>query len=163
MSDAPDTTPAPSAAGRLLVLIGGAALLVAVATDFSAVIGRHIGRPLLGSIEIVQAAVLVASSAAMLVATLGRRHAVVHLVVDRLPALWRGVLHRLAALLGAVLFAGLLAGAAWIAADMSGGHEESELLRIPYAPLRWIEIAALAAIALTFLVQAVRGGGRPRA
>jgi TRAP-type C4-dicarboxylate transport system permease small subunit len=145
---------------RALVIVGGAALLIAVATDFLAVVGRHIGVPLLGSIEVVQAAVLVAASAAIVVATIERRHAVVHLLTNRLSPEGRGRLARLGDALGALLFAAFLAGAAWIAADMWQGHEESELVRIPFAPLRLIEIAALAAVAMIFAIHAIRR--RPR-
>jgi len=142
---------------RALVIFGGAALLLAVATDGLAVIGRHVGVPLLGSIEVVQAAVLIVSSAALVVATLDRRHAVVHLLVNRLSDRPKARIERLGNLLAAVLFLAFLVGSGWIALDMRGGHEESELLRIPYAPLRLIELAALLAITIICLVHAIRG------
>lgn len=147
----------PSIVRKALVAFGGAALLLAVATDGLAVIGRHVGAPLLGSIEVVQAAVLVVSSVALLIATLDRRHAVVHLLVNRLGDRPKTRIERAGNLLAALLFLAFLIGSAWIALDMRGGHEESELLRIPYAPLRLIELAALAAVAIICLVQAIRG------
>jgi hypothetical protein len=55
---------------RALVWLAGGALLVAMATDTMAMLGRHLRLPLLGSIEIVQAAVLVAASGALLLATI---------------------------------------------------------------------------------------------
>lgn len=147
---------APSPWMRALVVVGGAALLIAVATDFLAVVGRHVGVPLLGSIEVVQAAVLVAAAAAIVVATIERRHAVVHLLTNRMSPAGRARLARFGDLLGALLFAAFLGGAIWIAADMWTGHEESELVRVPFAPLRLIEIAALAAVMAIFAVHAVR-------
>ena len=44
---------------RWIIWVGGAAMLVATGTDTLAVLGRNFGLPLIGSIEIVQAAVLV--------------------------------------------------------------------------------------------------------
>ncbi len=65
----------PSRTHAVLVIVGGGALLAAMAIDGLAVIGRHVGWPLLGSIEAVQAAVLVSGCVALLVATRARRHA----------------------------------------------------------------------------------------
>lgn len=142
---------------KALVVFGGVALLLAVATDGLAVIGRHVGMPLLGSIEVVQAAVLVVSSVALVIATLDRRHAVVHLLVNRLGERPKARIERAGHALGALLFLAFLIGSGWIALDMRGGHEESELLRIPYAPLRLVELAGLAAVAIICLIQAIRG------
>jgi TRAP-type C4-dicarboxylate transport system permease small subunit len=146
----PRRAPAP------LILAGGAALLVAVATDALAVVGRHAGFPLLGSIEIVQAAVLVASAVAILVATIEVRHAAVHLLVDRMNAGAKDLLTRFSRAVAALLFVALIAGSLWIASDLWGGHEESELLRIPYSALRVIEIVALIATLLVLIAQTVR-------
>ncbi len=140
----------------ILVIGGGGALLAAAFIDVISVIGRHIDLPFLGSIELVQAAVLVAGSASLIAATLAGSHAAVHLVFDRLPAPWRKALERVNLLASALLFLGLLAGSIWIAADMWGGHEESELLRIPYIPLRIICCGSLAVVAAVFLVRAFR-------
>src|SRR5271170_6230492 len=78
-----------------LFYIGAAGLLIAIAADALAVLGRHTGIPLLGSIEIMQAAILLASSAAIVLATAAKRHAVVHLLVDRLSAPARIAMERL--------------------------------------------------------------------
>src|SRR5690606_16773026 len=69
---------------RLLVWAGGVALLFATVIDTIAVIGRHIGLPLAGSIELMQAAVLVSGAVGLLVATIEQSHARVHLLVERL-------------------------------------------------------------------------------
>jgi TRAP-type C4-dicarboxylate transport system permease small subunit len=147
----------PSRSRKALVMFGGVALLLAVAIDGLAVIGRHVGVPLLGSIEVVQAAVLIVSSVALVIATLDRRHAVVHLLVNRLGDRPKAQIERAGNLLAALLFLAFLIGSGWIALDMRGGHEESELLHIPYAPLRLVELAGLAAVAIICLIQAIRG------
>ena len=132
----------------LLVWIPGLALLFAMATDTLAMIGRQVHVPLLGAIELVQAAVLVAGCGALIVATFARTHARVHLLLDRMPAPTREFLERLHALSTAVLHAALLAGSAWLAFDLWQGHEESELLRIPYRPLRVVVVMTLAVLLL---------------
>jgi TRAP-type transport system small permease protein len=143
-------------AHRWLVLVGGGALLLAMAVDGLAVVGRHIGWPLLGSIEIIQAAVLVAGCAALVVATLAGVHARVHLLVDRMPARPRDLLARIGMLAGALLFGALAAASVWIAADLWPGHEESEWLRVPYRPLRIIALAAALTVAGAFAAAALR-------
>jgi TRAP-type transport system small permease protein len=146
----------PSDTRGPLLYIGAIGLLAAMLVDACAVIGRHIGLHLLGSIELVQAAILVASSASIVAATLARKHAVVHLLTNRASPAMRALLERVSALLGAVFFLLLVAGSAWIASDLWHGHEQSEVLRIPYAPLRLIGLAALLSAAGIQLVQAVR-------
>lgn len=131
--------------------LGAAALLFAVAVDAIAVIGRHIGKPLLGSIELMQAAILIAASAAIVSATMVDKHAVVHLLIDRLSPRARRIMGRVHAALCALFFAALAAGSIWIALDLRGGNEESELLRVPYAPLRAISIIAVSAVALIYV------------
>ena len=126
-----------------LFYLGAAALLFAVAVDAIAVIGRHIGKPLLGSIELMQAAILIAASAAIVSATMVDKHAVVHLLIDRLSPRMRLIMGRVhAALCAWCFFIALAAGSIWIALDLRGGNEESELLHIPYAPLRVVSIVA---------------------
>jgi TRAP-type C4-dicarboxylate transport system permease small subunit len=132
----------------LLIWIPGLALLLAMATDTLAMIGRQVHVPLLGAIEVVQAAVLIAGCGALVVATLERTHARVHLLLDRMSAPTRGTLERLHSLSTALLHAALLAGSAWLAFDLWHGHEESELLRIPYRPLRVIVVVTLTLLLL---------------
>lgn len=127
----------------LLIWIPGLALLLAMATDTLAMVGRQVHVPLLGAIELVQAAVLVAGCGALLIAALEHSHARVHLLLDRMPGPARHFLERLHALSTAVLYAALLVGSAWLAVDLWQGHEESELLRIPYRPLRVIVVVTL--------------------
>lgn len=142
-----------SMAENWLFYVGAAALLFAVAVDAIAVIGRHIGKPLLGSIELMQAAILIAASAAIVSATMVDKHAVVHLLIDRLSPRARRIMDRVHAALCALFFAALAAGSIWIALDLRGGNEESELLRIPYAPLRMVSIIAVLAVALVYVLR----------
>lgn len=137
----------------VLVWIAGGALLVAVAVDSLAMIGRQIRFPLLGSIEIVEAVVLFAAGGGLIIATLDHAHARVNLLLERLPLAFRERVLRLHALAAALLFAALLAGTVWIAADLWHGDEESELLRIPYRPLR---IAAALTLGALLVLSALR-------
>lgn len=143
-----------------LVWIGGLALLVAAGVDTVAMFGRHARMPLLGSIEIVQCAVLIAGSTALLLTTMSNGHARVHLLLDRMsPAVRRRaeVLHGLAGLLFVLA---LLVGSVWIAADLWRGHEESELLQIPYRPLRVAVIVMLTGLLVVGGRQLLRGPAR---
>ena len=136
---------------RLLVWISGGGLLVAVAVDALAMLGRQVRIPLLGSIEIVEAAVLFAAAGALIIATMDNSHARVNLVAERLPDTVRKWLGRFHALAGVLLFSALLTGSVWIAADLWFGHEESELLHIPYRPLRIATVISLAALLILSL------------
>jgi TRAP-type C4-dicarboxylate transport system permease small subunit len=125
-----------------------------MATDAASVIGRHLGIRFLGSIELVQAAILVASSSALVAAILSRKHARVHLLIGRVSPRVRAVLECLNSVLSAVFFFALSAGVIWIAHDEWYAHEESELLHIPFAPLRIVASAAVLGAAFILLRQA---------
>ena len=131
--------------------------MFAMAVEAVAVLGRHIGLPLPGSIELMQAAILVASSAAMLSATRADKHARVRLVVDRLKGNPLVLLRRVQALFSALFFCALAAGSIWIFMDLRGGFEESEVLHIPLAPLRIVCIVSVLGVAFDFL-RRFRGG-----
>ena len=130
---------------RMAIWIGGIALLAATAIDTVAVIGRHIGLPLGGSIELMQAAVLVSGALGIVISTLDDAHARVRLVVDRMPERWRALADRASDALTLLFVLALLAGSAWIAVDQFSGHEESELLGVPWWALRLVANACLLA------------------
>lgn len=141
---------------KAVTLTGGFALLAATGIDAVSVIGRHVGLPFRGSIELVQVAVLVAGTLALLVATMGRAHAKVHLLVDRMSEGTRAMLDRASALLGALFFAALLAGSVLLMADLWTGHEQSEVVGVSWRAMRIFANAVLAAIVLAWLGQALR-------
>lgn len=143
-------------ARNLLIVVAGGALLGATAVDTLAMLGRQVEVPLLGAIEIVQALVLIAGSGALIVAARDRAHARVHLLLGRLPERWRERFERVHTLAAIAVYAALLAGSVWIAADLWKGSEESELIRIPYRPLRIVVIVAFAALLVQALVRFVR-------
>jgi TRAP-type C4-dicarboxylate transport system permease small subunit len=145
---------------HLLVWIAGGALLLATATDTLAMLGRQVHLPLLGAIEVVQVAVLVASAGALLVAALEHSHARVHLLLNRLSPASRSRLMRLHAACAAVLYAALLAGSIWLTRDLWGGHEHSELLHLPYRPLRVVVVLTLLLLFIHALRRSWRGDPR---
>lgn len=146
----------PGKLERWLVPVGGIALLLAMGVDALAVAGRHLGLPLLGSIELVQACVTVSGATALVLATLARAHARVHLLVDRLPPRWQGLLDWLGDGLSVLFFLSLAVASGWIALELWGGHEQSELLGIGYRPLRLTVTFAVLACTLAFAVQWLR-------
>lgn len=140
----------------VLVSIAGGALLVAVAVDSLAMVGRQIRFPLIGSIEIVEAVVLFAAGGGLIIATLDGAHARVNLLLEGLSKVSRERVLKLHVLAAALLFAALLAGTVWIAADLWDGHEQSELLRIPYRPLRIAAAVTLGVLLLLSLLRLTR-------
>ena len=121
---------------KLAILVGGAALLAATFIDTIAVIGRHIGYPLIGSIELMQAVVLVSGGIGVVIATVENSHARVRLLIDRLEGACRVLADRLSDALTLLFFLVLLAGATWIVADLWNAHEQSEVIGVPWLVLR---------------------------
>jgi TRAP-type C4-dicarboxylate transport system permease small subunit len=126
-------------------------LLLAMGVEALAVFGRHAGIQFFGAIEIIQTAILLTASSAMVSTTMTRTHAGVTLLTDRIGTKARGVLQRISALLSVLFFTGLAAGSLWLTLDSWNEYEQSELLHIPFRPLRVISLAAVAAIAVLFL------------
>lgn len=140
----------------LLFYIGSAGLLCMVVVEAAAVVGRHLGLPLTGALEIVQAAIVPAACAAMLLATLRGAHATVHLLTERLPPAARRRIERTGALLAALFFAAMCAGGTWLAVEYWNSQEQSEVLHIPFRPLRAAIALTGAALAVAFLYRAFR-------
>ena len=147
-------------ARSVLVWVGGGALLLAMLVDTLAMLGRQFDRPLLGAIEIVQAAVLIGAAGSLLAAALAHVHARVHLLLQRLPPVARDWLGRVHGLVAAVLWAALLAGSLWITIDLWHGYEHSELVGIPYRPLRVVVVVVLLLLLVHALRHALRGERR---
>ena len=155
--------PAPGGAAGLLFqasfVTGSAALLAAMATDFVAVVCRHLHVSFIGAIEIIQACVVLAISAGVIAVTLTHGHAAVHLVTERLSPRWRGRLERVSCGLGFLSFGALAIGQAWLFSDTRNWDERSDLLGLPIWPLRLVWAASLTVAALLFLARAVRRAG----
>ncbi|HTM95668.1 MAG TPA: TRAP transporter small permease subunit [Croceibacterium sp.] len=135
----------------VIIWLGGLALLLAVAIDTIAVIGRHVGLPLTGSIELMQAVILVSGALSLVVATVDQSHARVRLLVDKLSGNWRDMADRLSSALTMLFYLALLAGSAWLAADLWNGSEQSEWLGVPWRLLRLIANICLLAASLVLL------------
>jgi TRAP-type transport system small permease protein len=137
-----------------LFYIGAGGLLSMMLVETLAVIGRHIGVPVTGALEIVQVAIVPAACAAMLIATLNGAHAAVHMVTDRMPqSLQRSVL-RVGSVLGGLCFTALAVGSAWISIEFWNSFEKTEVLHIPFRPLRAAVTVAAACLALVFFRRA---------
>jgi TRAP-type transport system small permease protein len=148
--------PLPTGVTGAAVALGSLALLVAMATDALAVVGRHLGFPLLGALELVQASVSAAGACAIVCASAAGAHAVIHAVLDRVSPATRAVLAPIGQLLGASFFMVLAVGCGWIAWDLRGGAEATDLLGIPLAPLRIFATVALLFTAVLFVRTAMR-------
>jgi TRAP-type C4-dicarboxylate transport system permease small subunit len=140
----------------VLFYVGSAGLLGIMTVESIAVIGRHVGMPVLGALELAQASIVPAACAAMLIATLAGVHAAVHMLTDRMPPAARDLMTRAGALLAAGFFAALAAGAFWLAGEYWNSHEHSEVLHIPFRPLRALVALSALALAGLFLHRALR-------
>ncbi len=139
-----------------LFYVGSAGLLGMMVVEATAVIGRHIGVPVMGAIELVQAAIVPAACAAMLIATQRGAHAAVHMLTERLPASARGKIARAGSVLSALFFAAMCAGGTWLAIEYWDTFEKSEVLSLPFRPLRVLVALTGAALTVTFLRLAFR-------
>ena len=143
----------------LMIWTGGAALLAATAVDTLVVIGRQAGFALHGAIELIQAAVLVAGSLALVAATAANNHARVRLIIDRLGSSRAGF-ERVSDVLMAAFLVALLAGSGWLAVDLWRSHEVSEIAGVPW---RWLRLFAnLALVLMLALVVRAAAKGRER-
>lgn len=157
-----EAAPAPTGgvAAKAAFAIGSIGLMTAMAADSIAVLGRHTGFTLLGSIEIVQAAIVFIAAASMVSVTLSRGHAAVHILTDRLTPPRKAAMARVASAFGAVALLALAAGSAILLVDLWGGFERSELLHIPLRWLRLLMIVALVVVAALFARDALVRGHR---
>ncbi|MEO6340171.1 MAG: TRAP transporter small permease [Caulobacteraceae bacterium] len=146
------------AAGLLLklsFLTGSIALLCMVAIDFVSVVCRHLRVPLTGSIELIQACITVAISAAVVGATLTAGHAAVHVLTERMSPAWRRRCLRIADVACVLYFAAAAVGGFWLLGDTLNGDERSDLLRLPITPLRVIWAASLTLAGVLCLLRLV--------
>lgn len=144
----------------LLVWIAGGALLLAMLVDTLAMLGRQVRWPLLGSIELVQAAVLFAACGGLVVAARAQTHARVHLLLERSTGRMRTALNLINAIVSALVYAALLAGSLWIALDLWHAQEESETWHLPYRPLRIVAVLTITWLLLLAVRELWRLGSR---
>lgn len=144
---------------KVVVWAGGIALLAATAIDTVAVIGRHVGLPLTGSIELMQAMVLISGSLGLVIATIEQSHVRVRILVDRMSAARRRVADRASDALTFLFCLALLAGSVWISIDLWHAQEQSELLGVPWRLLRLIANFCLLSVCLIVLWRIVRKAG----
>ena len=140
----------------VLFFAGSAGLLSVMLVETAAVIGRHAGLPVLGALEIVQAALVPAACGSMLIATMVSAHAAVHLISDRLPETARRWTIRGESILAGAYFTALSAGTAWLAVEYWNSFEQTEVLHIPFRPLRALVALAAASLALLYFHRAIR-------
>lgn len=153
MSDMPQRE---STLVRFATLLGSFGILAATLADGLGVAGRHTGIPFLGSIELVQAAVVLLAATSMFVVTVKGGHATVHMLTARLSAQRADLLRRLGALLSGLAFLLIAAGSAWVAAELWSGFEQTELLHIPLRWLRLVWVVFALLVAGAFLRAALR-------
>ena len=140
---------------RASFLLGAVGLLGAMTCDALAVLGRHLGLPLRGSIELVEACIVLMACASLVGTTLERGHASVHLLTEHLAPRVRRALAIGVHLLCALFCLCLLVGSLRVLGDLWGGAEQSELLGLHIAPLRVLWCASAAGLTVAFIGQAL--------
>lgn len=140
--------------------LGAVGLLIAMASDAVAVLGRHAGFSAPGSIEIFQMSLVVALSCAVLLTSFARRHAVVDVVIVRASPRWLGRLHRLSDGALAITFALISAGSALALWDLWHTGEMTDVLAVPVRPFRLVWSAATVLATVHFAIRFVRGSRR---
>jgi TRAP-type C4-dicarboxylate transport system permease small subunit len=128
---------------RALILCGGTCLFLAVATDFAAVVVRHVGHGLFGSTELVQWLIVGIVSTSLVFATLHDAHAAVQLLAARLGPRAKSIQHRATEAVTALVLLVMLTGSAWVFILLLPLDERSDLLGLPIAPARFLWSAAL--------------------
>ena len=144
-----------------LFYIGAGGLLSLMAVEAAAVLGRHVGIPITGALEIAQACIVFAACAAMLVATLQGAHAAVHMLTDHMPPSLQRQVFRAGSVLAGLCFAALAAGSAWLAFEYWNSYEQTEVLHIPFRPLRAVVTLAAALVSVAFFHRAMRQDKKP--
>ena len=145
---------------RIFFIFGSCGLLLAMATDAVAVLGRHTGFTLLGSIEIIQCAILVLAASSMVYASQSDRHARIRILTDRVSEPARRRLQTVADLLSVVFLILLAVGCIWVTFETWPGHERSELLHLPF---RWLRLLLALSVILMAAYFTKRLVGGPRA
>ncbi len=140
------------------IWVGGLSLLAAALIDTVSVLARNLATTLHGSIELIQVAVLIAGAIGLAVAVASHTYARVHLLTDRLKDKSRLWMDRFAAVAAAAFFLCILAGSAWIAADLWHGHEHSEVMGVPWS---WLRLFANLCFLIAILIL-LRHVWRPR-
>lgn len=143
---------------RMAIWLGGLALLAAAMIDTCAVVARNANMGFHGSIELIQAAVLIAGAIGLVVAVGSRTYARVHLLTERVSDDGKIWMERIATLMVAAFFLFILGGSAWIAADLWGGQELSEVMGVPW---RWMRLFANLCFVVAILI-AMRQLSAPR-
>ena len=150
----------PEVKRGVLFYVGASGLLAVMLIEVVAVVGRHVRVPLLGALELAQAAIVPAACASMVIASLTGAHAAVHLVTERMPERMRGGMSRFSSVLAGEFFTGLAIGSWWLTAEFWNSFEETDVLHIPFRPLRVLVTICAVALALTFFHRGLRPAGR---
>ncbi len=144
---------------RLLVVIGGVALLAMVALTCSNIVLRMVWLPIRGTFELMGFFGALVTSFALGYTQMGKGHIAVNVLVDRFSESTRNWLEGINDLVCTVFFAVV----AWQIADkaitLGRTGEVTETLRIPYYPFTAgvaLGFALLSWVALTDLLQRIQ-------
>lgn len=132
---------------QIAVGIGSATLLAVMLVVAANAMLRHMFVVVPGTIEVVMVIITVTASMGLIVATLDRGHALVHLLVGRLDSNVASILRKFVDFLGCLLWLLIGLGGAWIIKDYWQQNEATVLIGIPLTPFRLLWLAACLTIA----------------
>ncbi len=135
------------------IWLGSFALLATTLLVVISVLGRHLQIPLPGSVEMVEALIVLVASSSLLLATFDKAHAAARLFVEKMSPVTQQAVEKFGLLMGAIFIVALLIGSVWLIIEYWYAHEATHLLGIPIAPLRWLFCASLLLITILLLVR----------
>ncbi len=119
-------------------------------------LGRHAGFAVNGAIELFQVCVVIALTCAILLATLGERHAAVDLLAGRMSEATQRMLAIAGRVAALAAFLVLTIGSGWVTFDLWPTHEMTEQLAIPLLGFRLFWLLGCGAATLYSAVALVR-------
>ena len=133
--------------------VGAAALLLLAAVIVFAAIARTLGTAIVGGSEVVDVAIIVVASMALVAGTAANTHPSVHILTGRLPQSAQRLLKMVAAVLAFCFFAVLCYESGVVLLKYARLGEYTQLLRINITPFRAIWVFSLATICIVLLLR----------
>jgi TRAP-type C4-dicarboxylate transport system permease small subunit len=133
--------------------LGAASLLLLAGVIVFAALARLFGTALVGSSEIVDVAIIVVASMALVAGTAANTHPSVHILTSRLSDRRQRALKILASLLACAFFGLLCYESTRVLIDYARLGEHTQLLRINITPFRALWVLSLAVICVLLLLR----------
>ena len=135
--------------------VGGVFLIIGMLLLISNILGRFVHFVIPGSFELFEMVMAIPVSFALVHAALKKAHVVVNLVISRFPPKLGAAAELLVSLLSLAIWALIAWGGAHLAYE-NGLEETTEILGIPYLPIRIVWLFCLVLFCLTYILDISR-------